>query len=174
MIFMGLLLLAGSIYVYAVDTSQPWHSSDQIDTSIGMDVDGLLTAKGSVNIDGTGEQFLYLVSGADIIKKDGSGDARYCKDNGEDCSVAHCNRIQDTSDQFYYGSDRHVRVHSIDCPSGEKLVGGGCNCRATVGGTSTVNTLSYSYPSDDDTWTCGCVMPLDRSYIDAYAICCTA
>jgi len=171
LIFIGLALLAGSFYVYAVDTSQPWHSSNQIDFSDGMTVDGPITAKGNVSINGTGGQFLYLNSEADIIKyisaNESEGEIRYCKDTGEDCFINQCEIVISPYKSWGKG---YVATNTINCPTGKKLVGGGCDCYAY---SSFYNILVKSFPKNDNTWQCSCYNNVNGP-VNVYAICCPA
>ncbi|MFH1307301.1 MAG: hypothetical protein ABIH72_00425 [archaeon] len=49
----GLFLVSISLAVYAIDTSQPYHSAEQIDTSNGFTVEGDLNVEGGASVGGS-------------------------------------------------------------------------------------------------------------------------
>lgn len=57
----------------------------------------------------------------------------------------------------------NVQDQLVDCLAGERVMGGGCN------NTSDTAT-NYSYPSDDDTWTCRFAAVATNAR--AFAVCC--
>ncbi|HEX6307166.1 MAG TPA: hypothetical protein VFZ69_03195 [Longimicrobiales bacterium] len=65
-----------------------------------------------------------------------------------------------TSDfMFPAGTTSMFGSHSVDCPTGKKVLGGGAaalvgsSSAPQVGATGTLNFGHASYPSDEDTWT---------------------
>lgn len=134
-VIVAVVLLGVGVYakVIAGGTGNPGHNIQNIGAPVGCD---------------PGEYLVYENNPGCASQGDGVGPCWQCKSISTSVGVRNVEVIYDAKT-------------FVECPTGKKLIGGGCECIS--------GTLVKSRPGYDESWSCGCSPHEDSPA--AYAIC---